>query len=920
MSRRALAAIAAAAAGAAGGPLFTGAPYLPPEIFEGDLITVTTGTGGGFSAATTAASPAAALGSPAVMLNNVAQGTSYQTIVGDAGKVVYLTQDAAVGALKRSSASLPVTIQAVPTFKGMDQLGGNMTGTNSTLPVRMYLNAVFDGARFANTSNQSVTVDANGWPTTAFACCISQGTSGLDGSLPAATWTGYYRSPGGATNMRNAVTADGVTQSTATGLVVGAVQGDGVTRSFTFTLAAGGVASFAFDGPITFWDIPRDGSATSVGKPMFWTEFLAHWASFSGVRTLDLTNANARTDTTWAQRPLDYNNGPQLAGHGSGPGQDTNSWERIFAILNAIAAYPGSRLKWAFINLPPFADDNYAGNLAALATACNVSIPLIVEWSNETWNSASSTRFHSYENLAMLEACGIANYELTTNTGGQVTGPGPVISTMNIVNGGTVTVVLTQAVNTLLDSQGNPFIVNGAQVIVNASKTSFNVGTLNTSVSTPITLVDDGNGTAAAGTTRTFTYQSATTNTTDSITTSTQATQMFFRPTADILRDNLAWSINSLRLKWTTRASYRSAAGWFAVRPHATYGDEWHLNMQTYAKSFNALTLNKSAPFELTYASWLGSNGGSGGDPITWMNAASIAPYVAPGASLTSVADLYDPANTSSLYYALNDPANINSVENSVRGHVYWCKRYGIKPYAYEFAIADQTSPSYNYNVAASTDQRTETFCTALIDLVFKNGIQKACWYHVSPRIVVNGNNSGQWMALQYYSDSINAGDSNYSARLAAVKKYTGARNYANVNGEDVLTLTYFQNASDLVGSGQNLAINGTNNAIYWSGASALDRNVDWVRTQKRRRRKRIEVWGTDSQATPVDVLMDGVLIGTQHVPANGTTGAGGGATCGPCLDTFVVDIPAGATNWRLRINNHTGTAPGLLQIKFYDA
>lgn len=631
---------------------------------------------------------------------------------------------------------------------------------------------------------------------------------------------------------------------------------------------------------------------------------------------LDFLQTNNRTDITWAQRPTNYS-GPQLTA-------DVTSWERAWAFIQAVLAYPGSKLKTWMVNIPPYANDDYTTQLATLFTTMGVPARLVeLEYANEPWNYASVYRSHGFEWAALNSAQGLSNYQvISTYNSGQPSalyqGPGIQISGMSIDTAGLCTVTLAAACSSYLDAvTGLPFIVNGASIVVSCATLLYNKNSAAANTAATMTVSNVSGST--------FQYSTGVAGAGGSFTGGTPNTTIFFNPSSVYLADNLGWTVTMMRVKWSVYRTFQAQAMWRAVRPKATYGEKFYLNMQPFGDVTSAP--NRLPPFEFQYSNYLGGSPNTNGACSSWLDAIAVATYCVPSGTVAAYADLYDPAKATSLYTNLNGTGIAVSIDHRSRAQVYQSLINRLQPSSYEGGIALQTASSSAFAVQSFTDPLTETYLTAHMDTVLKNGVSRYVNYSNTPRVVVNGSTGNSaWQSVQYFNDSIVSTDANYSARRAAQDKYATLVSYTNINGSDLTTLDIanYQNATELTGSGQSNGINGTNGALYWNSATTLGRNVDWVYCVNSLAARQIFVDGTDSQATPVKVyayppdLGAPIFIGTVHLPVNGITNSGTGSTVGPCPDPLTW-TPTLAGPWVIRamLDPNTGTGPGIRRVRF---
>lgn len=647
----------------------------------------------------------------------------------------------------------------------------------------------------ANAWSVDVPRDTNGFPTIASSNVITAGLGGADGQLAAGTYTFSYKSPGQTTNVT-------ISGGTLTNKVI---SGDGVTISYTLTLATNATVTLNFSGQITAADIPRDGSASSSGQPLFTAAALAYHSQFTIIRSMDFTNTNARTDSTWAQRYPNWNVYP-----------GRYSWELLFNFALAVKNYPGSRFKKLWINIPYLAiSSDVATNLATLITTMlGNSLTIYVENSNEQWNGQFPT-YINYLNNAMAEAQEISSYGSGVSNN-VITG---------IVQNGTTHVV---TVSGTLPS----FITVGAQFLAfSMTNLSFNLG----SIASPATITTVSSNT--------FTY-----NSTYTTSPGTQYGYVFNLST-NLVTDNLSFDIYDMGLKYQTRKHYQNWQAWYAVRSQ----DRFVLGMQIQAPLNNNLTngFGYIPRIQFAYSVYIG--GGSS----NWVYGAAFAPYVQ---SALTTSPSTGGADINGLF--ANMTANLNGfITNAIRGHIYSCKSYGFHPLAYE------AGPDLQYNgpetTAACTDPRMGAQITALLNLWFQSGGEDICFFSLTPSTWSNGGThttafQGQWPICQSYSDTA-------SVKLVAfLAAYSNPKTYYEIyNTGSILLASQFWHAyggNCVIGNGTTTGASGV---FYWYSATSA-RQLDWYFTVNRTRRYVITLWGTDSVATTqAQVYIDNVLIGT---------------------------------------------------------
>lgn len=668
--------------------------YIVPEVFEGDPASAIAGSASGFPAPTL---------TNAFLLAGVNKGTSYTTAAGDAGKQI-MFQQTAVNAQGTTVQEAHTTVQAPVTFGSLALIGGNVSQGADYSTGRIFFNTVFDGRGFGvqgTNAKGGVTLDANGWPTQASQFILTAALGSASGQLAPGTYHGSYKSVG----QTSVVTLQNSSNCSISNIVN---QPDGVTTTFDLTIGVAAICSLYFSGGITSLDVPRDGSYTSIGKGMFNPTALAHYAQFSILRLMDFCGTNGATDTTWSSRIPNY-----------AAIVRPYAWETIIAFINAVAAYPGSKLKKAWINTSGYIDANYATQLSALLNSYPLTsaVQLYVEVANEPWNGQFAI-YGSYCNSAVAETQCLTSY-LTTNRISSVVRSGNVVTvTLNISLPAYVTV-------------GASFVGN------NRTTSSWSTGSL--ASPTVVTAVGANS----------FSYAQTGS---DGTMTLADGVAFYFNLSSTLITDNLSFDLYNYPHKWYIRQAHTVQQAWAANRPQ----DRFVLNIQLYGGI--AQNGGNFLPVHYGYASYIG------GGNTSWLYGTAVAPYIKSAATDTTTASVLSTLTS-----------KLPTAEQQARAHVYACRVYGLHPIAYEGGPDLQATP--NLQVGPSTDPGMGTVVSSLLTTWFKNGGEEFCFYNVSPSAYLDGNAQGAWSAMQDYSDTTAP---KLTAVLGAAST---VRDYANIFG-----------------------------------------------------------------------------------------------------------------------------------------
>jgi hypothetical protein len=612
-----------------------------------------------------------------------------------------------------------------PTVGDLGYVGGNVDMALDYTFGYLHNNALLDTRGFTATGTGSTTVplDSNGLPT---------GPASLDfNTTPSPTANGPL-APG--SYYLNVYSAGQTVTATLSGhgyvtMGTGVAQGDGITIRYPVTVASTGMgtsftAAFNFSGAMSAVpELARNGAPSMAGQPTFCDDALTHYSKFGSLRLMDFLLTNTRQDTTWATRPGNF----QLHAY-----TQPYSWEKMVAFINAVVAYPGSKVKAIFINIPPYADQAYVSSLATFLNTLGLtsSVQLYIQRANEQWN-AQFTCHTVYLHSAMSELNCIANYGLSGDT----------LHITSIVTDG------AKATFTTLNPVSTYFVGDSAPCVVVGGAFGFSVG----SKAAPATASVTGTNTFTVPTTATW---NSTAN--DGI---GGYVGVIFNLASTLIADGVMPDVFHAGSKWYVRLAYSDQQAWSAIRPQ----DRWYMDLQLYGAEGPGG--GNSPPIEHAYAAYLG-----GGSSSSWLYGAAIGLYVSATSASTT---------TDALFAQLNSLLT-STTDGQIRSHVYHCQRNGLHPLVYEGGHDLQAVPSLC--IAACTDARMGLFTTALLQQAFNSGIEHFNWFGVTPSAFQNASQGG-WSALQSYSDTT-------SPKFAALVAYgTNAITYTNVYGSPGATI-----------------------------------------------------------------------------------------------------------------------------------
>ena len=405
-----------------------------------------------------------------------------------------------------------------------------------------------------------------------------------------------------------------------------------------------------------------------------------------------------------------------------------------------------------------------------------------------------------------------------------------------------------------------PSFVTGSAIITNQNNPGWNAG----SVGSPVSIAITGENT--------FTYPCSIAAGTMTITDNFAA---IFNTTSSLVADNTgATSLYYLSNKWAVRYTYQMQQAWSIIRP----SDKWIQGSQAANDGLSNMIF--------AYASYIG--GGS----CSWLWGVSIAPYAASTGSSTTPTQIF------------NDITNaLVGVASSVKNHVYRCLSYGVKALLYEGG--PDTSLSLSSQVISThTDPRMNSFVTSYLNTIYENGCQDFHYLSISPQTFTNESN-GAWSICQSFTDTT-------SPKYEALQSFkTAVRNYSNIYGSPgtISGLSYSGNVG-------NVANNTTNQLAWLWGNNTITRSISWLFVVNRTRRFSISIYGSDSVTTTVQILIDGIIVGSVTLPTNGNSGDN---TTIPNLATsiFEVNMTAGPHILTTQFAPGQGVQPGISQIIF---
>jgi hypothetical protein len=620
-----------------------------------------------------------------------------------------------------------------PTIGSLGLLGFGVSAPAFYLYDYLHNNVLLDSGGFTalNTGGPGApTLDANGLPTVpATLVFVTQSASGLSNVPPGNYWLNVP-------SVGQTVTAS-VSSAGAPGAIVlgtGVAQGDGVTIRYPVQIVSGvvGAGAVNFSGNMSAYpSLARNGATSMAGLPVFADVPLAHYSQQSCLRLMDFLYTNGaggegRADTTWSTAPPDW----ALSAYAK-----PNSWQKFVLFVNACVAYPGSKVKNVFLNIPPYCDDTYVSTLASLLTSLGLSssINLHIQRANEQWNSAFIC-WATYRINALTELSYLDNYS----------GSGSVLQISSVTSDGTKLTFTTTT--PITSSPAGAFLTTTAPCVVVGNVGGFNIGTF----ASPVTATKTGAST--------FTIPS----------TGTAGSGQFgviFNLASTLIADGVLPDAYHAGGKWYTRRLYQDYQLWHAVRPQ----DRFYLDTQLYGGEGPGG--NTSSQIEYAYAAYLG-----GGVASSWLYGAAVGFYATPTSG---------PSTVDALVTQLTTTIN-TTMDGYARGHSYQCRKLRIKPMAYEGGF-EQGEQSGLVD-AFMTDPRAGTVLTALLDKWHSNGCENFVYFNGSPAADLT------YAALKTYADTTSP---KYVALLAYKNKAINYANVHGSGASGTLDLVGYYQAAD---------------------------------------------------------------------------------------------------------------------------
>lgn len=373
------------------------------------------------------------------------------------------------------------------------KMGINAPNDNDYSPLQLFNNRALtnqaaDAVRFQNVAGTGTlpSVDANGWPTTAFSMRIDQAATGSD---VIGNWLVKYNAASmptvGALNYTATITGHTWNSGTGDGSFLISNPGS-ISMALTFSVGA----------KVT--EVYKPAYNTGVGVPFWNAQFLRTISPYSYIRFMDMTVTNTsyvdptaltwKSPVEWTDRitPTNYNL------NGRGPGQETS---RGGLPLEWVLDLANTSSKDAWLNIELNASDNYVDQHTAMVASSGVRA--IMEFGNETWNTSPSFNcWHKRGAAALQETLFASGAKLYNNANQRVS---------SITSDGSTATVVTSLPHgattgntvAVLGALSNAFLYGGSvgtlanvqaqgsgtlTVVVNG--TTFNSGTINLSGAT----------------------------------------------------------------------------------------------------------------------------------------------------------------------------------------------------------------------------------------------------------------------------------------------------------------------------------------------------------------------------------------------------------------------------------------------------
>ena len=883
-------------------PSFLTSSYLTPEIFVGDTLTPGS-TGAGFYAGATVNSlgtPAASTPSPSVYIGSTNHGASYTVLSGDVGSQAQIKEGMtnAAGTVYGNSAS--VTVANVPTYASQNLIGGNISASADYTSNPLFSNAIFNARGFGLTGTFSaggIAIDANGWPAQACQNVITTAMAGAQGTaqgaLPFTNTSGNstYYIQYNSTTTTAVILSIGIGGGTLTHISDTGSAGNWTSLySYVYTGALGS-NSLNWSGAVQNVIMPIDGTqnfANTVTNP-FNPAALAYYSRFASLRCMDLCNAISATDTTWSTRVPNYANPTASFVGGSNP---QYAWEVLISFFNAIYNYSGSILKNVWINTGSKIDTaTYGTGLSALLNSypINSALTVMIEIGDEPWNTnAPFGNNYAYYSLQV----GTELQAVINSSSYNQFAASPLITAIS--ESGTQCSVTLSSLPAWLSS-GNSYTG-----VYSNGTTGATVGT----IAAPVTIT-------VSGTTLTFP---------STVTTSVIGNNLilYFNTTSTLINDG-SGNLNPfyITLKYVIRKIYNLRNAWIANRTN----DRFVMNLQTYGSGYpDGLSYNYDYH---AYAKFIGGN------TISWLYGACIAPYVSIPSSFVPSGGWLGAASggwTGSAGQIADVQAIINYFPTALLSempimisHIMRCKQYGIKPLVYESDV-DAANIAYNgycywpqvsLSTSANYSPTIQSAMTAHLNAWFGLGGDMYHYYTVSPQAFVPGTGAS-WQIAQTFNIT--------EPKIAAFLGFnTATRDYTYANSSFPLLIPSTITTANVinVSTGSPAYSQQASNGAYYWNVNTVQREVDFLVLVNRSSRFNLVVNGYDSTATVATIIVDGVSAGTVTM---GGSGSGSTGTVGASSTLTGINLTAGAHQIGIQFAANAGNSPGVYSITLTQA
>lgn len=661
----------------AGYPAFTQQPYAPQMIFAGDNLD-SSAVEQGIAIGT----PTPTLSSVAVLLNGVSQGTTYQTVSGDAGSTIEITQDASNVLGTRHGSSGLINITTPVTFYGLGYMGGNVEGSQDFRHQRYFSNLVRDGRGFggqgANTAQLTTNAAENVYLT--LSATSGSGVTMTISNTAYSALNGDIRDVGKLFNVITASVVITVTGFTSTSACTVSIAG-----TLPSTTVASGLWTMLLPLDANGWPTIASGFVlTTPGDPQNTIDGQVAAGTYHGKVTwlgntvtqsvvgVTLTNVVSTYDgtTTTVTYDIVVPTAATIIWSYSGP---INGWE-----IPRDGSYPtGSQplfsataithyAKFSSLRFMDFLSTNtrldktwsarpldyyvQSGRAFSWETFCHFVLAVLASsgsrLQNVHMNVPAGVDTNYIDNLTALFntfGLGILIVENSNETWNNVF----VVNPTNLAAAAAETLALTTpnypftgAPSGLINSivgNGTIATVTFAGPVTNYSQLGQTVGATVQGVA--FNSVYSGTGPNAGGGTVLAPATFTTTDTgsvsghavitypcTSSFASITTTQALYFNLASTLLTDNLSYSIFDLGHKYSVRQCYNVNQEWIKGRPN----DRFILNVQPFATALQGS--NRTVPVEFPYATYIS---GSPANTAPWLWGASNSNYIQPTSAVT---------------------------------------------------------------------------------------------------------------------------------------------------------------------------------------------------------------------------------------------------------------------------------------------